>query len=274
MDNLNMQDSQGKTSEMIQDVLENPRVLSAVKKYCSKRILFRKIKPGEKMNSFYDAAMKLTEAESEREHLDTDKTFTVLSNMLLILDNLVSGSSGDMSIAQYDADRAVEYLETSWHIDQNYAKTKKAAENENDRRMAAGKIDSILKKAILLLAALLLVTFLVGLFLPKTSETVEEAKPFYTEAYDWIRFNVFGEQRPAATPSLSEKYQPYTYMAGWAFLLVVLLCLVMKTARYLYRIAKYTKRDNVEQDWKDFHLLESGFRIVQKTMTETEMWEI
>ena len=126
---------------------------------------------------------------------------------------------------RYDTDTAMKYLEESCHIDKKYKIVQDAEKREFNEVSANKRIRSIhiFKTIIFIIIIILFLVFLSGFFLPKASVPVDESKPFYMEAYDWIRFNIFGEKEPETSVSFSEQYRHYTQLSG--IVLLPLICI-------------------------------------------------
>lgn len=247
-------------------------VLLSVQKYCSEKNCFCKIKPGKETNELFSVTNKLLQAEIKKEHPSDEQVFTVLSNMLLLLNNASSGSLKKLSVIRYDADTAMEYLEEACHIEKKYKSVQNAEKREFNDALVNKRKRSIrvLKTIITIVIIILFLVFLSGFFLPKPSVPVEEFKPFYTEAYDWIRFNIFGEKEPETTVPLSEQYRPYTKLSGNILLLTIIICAFGWIGSKIYQYRKMVYREKIKRDWKAFQLLKKAFEETEQTLNEVE----
>ena len=251
------------------------KILLGIEKFCNEKNCFRKIKPGNRIKDYYTKTIELLHTEIKKEQPVSENVFTVLSNVLLLLNNASNKSLEKFSVIRYDAVTATDYLEESCHIEEKYKRIQNAEKREQAQKEAASTaqrrhIACIQKRALIIIQIILLLVFISGVFLPKQRVAVQEDKPFYTEAYDWIRFNIFGEKEPEAPISVSERYRPYTYMAGAAFALICLIYLFSWTGRKTYQICRQKYRTRIKQDWDDFQLLKCALKAAECQLAEME----
>lgn len=249
-------------------------ILLAVQKYCTVKNCFRNAKPGKQVKDFYSITNDILQAEVKKDHPSDENVFTVLANMLLLLNNASIKSFDKLSVICYDTSAAMEQLEKSCHIDEKNHKVQMAEQQEALRdEMSKDKnkrIVQIIKRLIVSILILLLLGFLSGFFFPKPPVPVEESKPFYTEAYDWIRFNIFGDKKPEANVSFSEQYRPYTYFSGIAFLALICICMIARIGKTVYHRSKTIYRNRIKCNWKEFQLLKMAFTETEHHLAEME----
>lgn len=249
-------------------------VLLAVQKYCTTQNCFHKVKLGKQVNAFYSRTKDMVQAEAKKSSPSSEQVFTILANFLLLLNNASGKSLEKLTVICYDTAAAMKQLENSCHIDERYRRIQAAEQRESVRTRTVTKkktrIFQIAKKMILLVLLLLLLVFLSGFFLPKPPVIVEESKPFYIEAYDWVRFSVFGEKEPEITVPFSELYRPYTYIAGIIFLAISCICLIGVIGRKIYRRSIIIHRDRIKRNWEEFQLLKAAFTEAEKKLSDME----
>lgn len=250
------------------------KVLLVIQKYCTAPNCFHKVKLGKQVNAFYSRTRDMVQAEAKKSSPSSEQVFTILANFLLLLNNASAKSLEKLTVICYDTSVAMKQLEKSCHMDERYRRIQAAEQREIVRNKTATekktRIFRMAKRTILLILALMLLIFLSGFFLPKPPVIVEESKPFYIEAYDWVRFSVFGEKEPEITVPFSELYRPYTYIAGIIFLAISCICLIGIIGRKIYRRSKISYRDRIKRNWKEYQLLKTAFTEAEKKLTEME----
>ena len=249
-------------------------VLLAVQKYCTTQNCFHKVKLGKQVNAFYSRTKDMVQAEAKKSSPSSEQVFTILANFLLLLNNASAKSLEKLTVICYDTSVAMKQLENSCHIEEGYNKTQAAEQREIARKKTAPekktRIFRMVKRIILFILLLMLLVFLSGFFLPKPPVPVEESKPFYIEAYDWVRFSVFGEKEPETTVSFSELYRPYTYIAGIIFGAISCICLIGMIGRKIYRRSIIIHRDRIKRNWEEFQLLKAAFTEAEKKLSDME----
>ena len=255
--------------------MDSKRVLLAIEKFCTEKNCFHKKKPAKRVADFYSKTLEVLHAELKKDQPVEENVFTVLSNILLLLNNASINNLEKFSVIQYDASTAINYLENSSHVDEKYKNIQDAEQREQAHTEAVStikrkRVKQILKRVFAGLIFVLFIIFLSGLFLPKASVPVEESKPFYTEAYDWIRFNIFGDKKPETPISISDRFRPYTYIAEITLVVICLLYLLMWGGCKIYQTRKKLYRIKVKQDWKEYQRLKEAFKIAERQLSKME----
>ncbi len=243
------------------DQNEKSDVLLAVQRYYTTYNCFPKKKPGQKVKAYYDATKKLLNDTLDGIVAIDESQSTILLNFLLLLNNAAANHYDQLTIEKYNSNVALGQLEGATHINKKYSSITNAIKRRNCRQSdpRRKRLSRILRWCCWILLLLLAIGFLTGFFLPKIPVQIEESKPFYTEAYDWIRYNIFGAEKPAQPLSLSERYQPYTSLAGMCFLLMVTILLIYKLIITLWCRFRDHKNAQIIKQWNDFQTLKAAF---------------
>ena len=262
------------TALILSDGSINRKILFVVQKYCTNKNCFQKTKPGKQVNDFYNVTNELLQNEVKKDQPSSEKVFTVLTNMLLLLNNAAANSLERLSVIRYDTTVAMDQLEKACHINKRKGIVQAAERREAIRKEMAKDRSKrailFLKRIIAILLILLLLIFLSGFFLPKAPVPIEVSKPFYTEAYDWVRFNIFGDKEPEIVIPFSDQYRPYTYLAGILFLVLCCFFVIIWFGQKVIYRSKSIYCNRIKRDWNDFQLLETAFTVAEQQLAKME----
>ena len=249
-------------------------VLLAVQKYCTYENCFQKEKLGKEMNDFHSRTKDMMQDEAKKRPPSPERVFTIVSNYLLMLNNAYEKKLDKPSVNLYDTSVAMKQLDKSWNIAEKYSRILKSEQKEKERsklvtEQKRRRVRRV-KKLIAAIFVLMLLIFVSGFFLPKEPDPVEESKPFYTAAYDWVRHEVFGVKDSEKPVPFSEQYRPYTVAAGIIFLAMSCICVIGVSARAIYHRSETVHRKRIKSEWGDYQLLRTAFAEVEKETSEME----
>lgn len=264
--------SERKLSPEDLEVCSRKELLMLIKQYCTEKMLFQNLEPDENMRRYFDNTVTLLNEEIKTGE-DADKTFTVVSNILLLMNNLPEkekkGSVSFQSIKQ-DAEPAIHHLDRSYKITESFEKlqNRKPILENVVRRYRLRKIVDIL---ICLLGGASLVSGGIALFFAKRNmpENTEAANVFTTIG-NWWKYDVLKKQIPISVMekwrAISLTYTKLMMILLVAFALIIIIKIAYKS--YIHIIGR--KKKKIEQQWQDFQIISTAFTNVAGELKELE----
>ena len=251
----------------------NVDILCAVRKYCTEKSCFRGKKPGKQTGDFYTTTKTLLSNEVSKKNPDDETVLTVLSNMLLLLNNLATGHSEKLTMIQYDTATAMKYLEETCKIEKKYKDMLIREEQKSARKLTTDRRRRVLRwlrRLFAVLMVVLLLACITGFFLPRPQVPVEQAKPFYTEALDWVRNTVLGQEEPEIQQTFTEQMRPYLNLSGIAFLVLGILYFLIWIGTKILKQRRLIINMRTRRDWQEYQLLKDAFEKAEQRLSELE----
>lgn len=253
-------------------------LLLSLKRLCTEKNCFRKVKPDGAVQNYYSETMKMMDAElSKGSAPDSEKVETIVSNLLTVLDNAAvyfddaSKEHGKdaiaFEVAEVDSSKVCRFLDESTRITARYRSAETKRENANrPNALKRRKVARILKCVFLILLAIGFLIFLSGYFFSDKPNQPESGNIF-TRIALWYKYDVRKEAVPV---SFSEKWTRFSGKVGVVTASVAgiwfILEIVSRTLQILFR--KKDKR--IRQEWRDYQNLCRAFEIASEQMNELE----
>ena len=255
----------------IPEQLNDRIILQAIQRFFTEKNCFRKAKPGKSVSMYFSVTNDLLRKELNQPSPNPENTFTILANMLLLLNNASANSLKTLTLLCYDAQTAISQLEKACHIDKKYARSQSVKQHQQARKKAAStqmrkRVRAIQKVCIAVLLAVLLLGFVAGFFFPHSALPVEESTSIFEKAVDWVRYDILGNKKIEAPVSPWDRLRPYTYLSGFLFVGISIASLLIWVGLTVTRFWTQRYHKRITEEWVQYQRLRDALKEAEATI--------
>lgn len=253
-------------------------LLLSLKRLCTEKNCFRDARQEGEVWEHYRDTMKMVDEELAKDTMpDADKLEAIVSNLLLVINNVAVYLDDESKAHQKKAisfvtmdinyAKACRFLDESTKVTAHYkaakAKRKNAEQADAPKRR---KIVRILKRFLLILLAIGFLIFLSG-FLVSALPSQSKSENIFIKIVNWYKYDLKKEVMPV---SFAEKWIHLSQDIGCVTLSVTGIWIIQTITLKLLQIPLRRKREHLYQEWNDYQILCAVFETASSQMNELE----
>lgn len=253
-------------------------LLLSLKRLCTEKNCFRDAKPDEAVLDYYSGTIKMVEEElANNSAVDAGMVAAIVSNMLMVIGNAVvyfEDQSKDhrkdpiaFVTTDIDCAKVCRFLDDSTKTTERYesseSKRKNAARADTPKRRKSLKI---LKRSFQVLLTAGVLVFLSGFFVSDQPSQLVSGNIFMKIA-NWYKYDLRKEAVPV---SFAEKWVRFSGKTGRVTASVAGVWIVQAIISRSIQALSRRKREQIQQEWKDYQKLCDAFETASSQMNELE----
>lgn len=282
-------------TEYTQDDLKSGKaLLQILKKTFGAKEFLKNIKLGKQVQQYYDVTMEMLDtAIAQHPDFSAEKVFTIVSNLLLITNNVQACRSGKKSFRRKNNDEVVfvtsemrydvafSYLDSILKIKAKGVKAEKRINRVNKRnektiQFRMKRFTKIFVTVILAAVALgLLATYVIGLNDITTKQMRPETSDIFNTIGDWFYYDILGNEIPTVMEEgLLKKAAPFTLIGFIVSVIALILLWLAKPLCDKLLVKNKEIQTNLDQQakrsWYEFQYLHKVLMATNMRLNELE----